>query len=239
MSGMVEKIRMQVMWNRLIAVVEEQAQALLHTAFGSVAREAGDLSAGVYDVEGRMLAQAVTGTPGHVNTMATAVRHFLERFPIRAMQPGDVYVTNDPWLGTGHLFDFVVVTPAFLDGRVTALFACTTHVIDVGGKGFTAEANSVFEEGIRIPHMPLRRRRRLNEELLAIIGANTRSPIEVRGDILSLVSANDAGVDRLLAMMAEFDLKDIGSWLPISSNGRAKLRSRRLPPCPTVLIRLR
>ncbi len=209
MSGMLEKIRMQVMWNRLIAVVEEQAQALLHTAFGSVAREAGDLSAGVYDIEGRMLAQAVTGTPGHVNTMATAVRHFLERFPIQVMQPGDVYVTNDPWLGTGHLFDFVVVTPAFLNGHVAALFACTTHVIDVGGKGFTAEANSVFEEGIRIPHMPLRRRGRLNDELLAIIGANTRSPIEVRGDILSLVSANDAGVGRLLAMMAEFDLANI------------------------------
>lgn len=209
MSGMSEKIRMQVMWNRLIAVVEEQAQALLHTAFGSVAREAGDLSAGVYDIEGRMLAQAVTGTPGHVNTMATAVRHFLERFPIRVMQPGDVYVTNDPWLGTGHLFDFVVVTPTFLKGRIVALFACTTHVIDVGGKGFTAEATSVFEEGIRIPHMPLRRRGQLNEELLSIIGVNTRSPIQVRGDILSLVSANDAGVDRLVAMMAEFDLETI------------------------------
>ncbi|MGI9450606.1 MAG: hydantoinase B/oxoprolinase family protein [Geminicoccaceae bacterium] len=209
MTGAMDSIQMQVMWNRLIAVVEEQAQALLHTAFGSVAREAGDLSAGVYDVAGRMLAQAVTGTPGHVNTMATAVRHFLERFPTHKMQPGDVYVTNDPWLGTGHLFDFVVVTPVFKERNVVALFACTTHVIDVGGKGFTAEANSVFEEGVRIPHMPLRRAGKLNEELLAIIGANTRSPIEVRGDILSLVSANDAGVDRLIAMMAEFDLDTI------------------------------
>ncbi|MGI9434984.1 MAG: hydantoinase B/oxoprolinase family protein [Geminicoccaceae bacterium] len=204
-----EAIRLQVMWNRLIAVVEEQAQALIHTAFGSVAREAGDLSAGVYDIKGRMLAQAVTGTPGHVNTMATAVRHFLDRFPVGTMRPSDVFVTNDPWLGTGHLFDFVVVTPVFREHSVVALFASTTHVIDVGGKGFTAEANSVFEEGIRIPHMPLRRRGELNDELLAIIGANSRSPIEVRGDILSLVSANDAGVNRLTAMMAEFDLETI------------------------------
>ncbi len=75
-------IRMQVMWNRLIAVVEEQAQALLRTAFGHVAREAGDLSAGVYDLDGRMLAQAVTGTPGHVNTMAAAVGHFMRHFPV-------------------------------------------------------------------------------------------------------------------------------------------------------------
>ncbi len=211
MNAAGEAIRLQVMWNRLIAVVEEQAQALLHTAFGSVAREAGDLSAGIYDPEGRMLAQAVTGTPGHVNTMATAVRHFLDRFPIETMQPGDVFATNDPWLGTGHLFDFVVVTPAFHQGRVVALFACTCHVIDIGGRGFTAEANSVFEEGIWIPHMHLRRAGALNEELLAIISANTRAPTEVRGDLLSLVSANDAGVIRLAEMMQEFDLGDIGN----------------------------
>lgn len=209
MKAAKEAIQLQVMWNRLIAVVEEQAQALLHTAFGSVAREAGDLSAGIYDPGGRMLAQAVTGTPGHVNTMATAVRHFLDRLPIETMQLGDVFATNDPWLGTGHLFDFVVVTPAFHQGRVVALFACTCHVIDVGGRGFTAEANSVFEEGIWIPHMHLRRAGALNEELLAIISANTRAPTEVRGDLLSLVSANDAGAVRLTGMMQEFDLGDI------------------------------
>ena len=209
MRGARDAIRMQVMWNRLIAVVEEQAQALLHTAFGSVAREAGDLSAGVYDIEGRMLAQAVTGTPGHVNTMATAVAHFLARFPIASMREGDVLITNDPWLGTGHLFDFVVVTPAFAGGRVVGLFACTCHVIDVGGRGFTADATSVFEEGTWIPHMHLRRAGELNAELLAIIKANTRAPIEVQGDLLSLVSANDAGVLRLIEMMDEFDLQSI------------------------------
>ena len=110
-SPMLDAIRTQVMWNRLISVVEEQAQALLRTAFGSVAREAGDLSAGVYDTQGRMLAQAVTGTPGHVNTMAVAVGHFLNRFPLEGLAVGDVLVTNDPWMGTGHLFDYVVVTP--------------------------------------------------------------------------------------------------------------------------------
>ena len=111
----IDAIHRQVMWDRLIAVVEEQAQTILRTAFGSVVREAGDLSAGVYDLAGRMIAQAVTGTPGHVNTMARAVEHFLVRFPVETMGPGDVFVTNDPWLGTGHLFDFVVVSPACLD----------------------------------------------------------------------------------------------------------------------------
>jgi N-methylhydantoinase B len=202
-------IRMQVMWNRLIAVVEEQAQALLRTAFGHVAREAGDLSAGVYDTDGRMLAQAVTGTPGHVNTMAAAVGHFMKHFPVATMKPGDVYVTNDPWLGTGHLFDFVVVTPAFVGDKPVALFASTCHMVDVGGIGFSADARSVFEEGTLIPHLRLRSGAGLNEDVLAIVTANSRNPVEVRGDILSLVSCNDVGVARLIGMMAEFDLASI------------------------------
>jgi len=135
-TQMLHAIRTQVMWNRLISVVEEQAQALLRTAFGSVAREAGDLSAGVYDTQGRMLAQAVTGTPGHVNTMAVAVGHFLERFPLESLTAGDVLVTNDPWMGTGHLFDFVVVTPVFIGQRPIGLFASTCHTIDGRGTGF-------------------------------------------------------------------------------------------------------
>lgn len=204
-----EGIQQQVMWNRLIAVVEEQAQALLRTAFGSVTREAGDLSAGVYDLGGRMLAQAVTGTPGHVNTMANAVGHFLERFLVAAMKPGDVFVSNDPWMGTGHLFDFVVVTPAFSGDVIVGLFASTCHVIDVGGRGFSAEARSVFEEGILVPHTILRRQGALNEELMEIICANTRNPLEVRGDILSLISSNDTGVVRLAEMMEEFDLSSL------------------------------
>ena len=204
-----QSIRLQVMWNRLVAVVEEQAQALLRTAFGSVAREAGDLSAGVYDVRGRMLAQAVTGTPGHVNTMAVAVAHFLERFPPPAMRAGDVYVTNDPWLGTGHLFDFVVVTPVFRAGGPVAIVASTCHTIDVGGVGFSADARSVFEEGVCIPHLRLRDAGRINEDLLAIVEANSRNPIEARGDILSLVSCNDVGAARLVDMMDEYALASI------------------------------
>ncbi|WP_295520993.1 hydantoinase B/oxoprolinase family protein [Limnohabitans sp. Rim8] len=205
-TQMLHAIRTQVMWNRLISVVEEQAQALLRTAFGSVAREAGDLSAGVYDTQGRMLAQAVTGTPGHVNTMAVAVAHFLQRFPLESLTAGDVLVTNDPWMGTGHLFDFVVVTPVFMDQRPVALFASTCHTIDVGGRGFTADAASVFEEGTCIPHLKLVRAGTLNEDVLAIIQANSRNPIEARGDILSLVSSNEVGSRRLIEMMREFKL---------------------------------
>ena len=132
-----EAIRTQVMWNRLIAVVEEQAQSLLRTAFGTITREAGDLSAGVYNTRGHMIAQAMTGTPGHVNTMATAVRHFFKHYPQHTMKPGDVYVTNDPWEGTGHLFDYVMMTPVFIGKKLVAFFASTCHLIDVGGIGFS------------------------------------------------------------------------------------------------------
>jgi N-methylhydantoinase B len=206
MKSALATIRTQVMWNRLIAVVEEQAQSLLRTAFGTITREAGDLSAGVYDVQGRMIAQAMTGTPGHVNTMATAVVHFFKKYPPATMKPGDVYVCNDPWLGTGHLFDYVMMTPVFLGKKLVAFFASTCHVIDVGGVGMTAQANSSFEEGTLVPHLPIRKQGVINEELLDVILANSRSPVEVRGDILSLISANDTGARRLIDMMQEFGL---------------------------------
>ena len=202
-------IRTQVMWNRLIAVVEEQAQSLLRTAFGTITREAGDLSAGVYDTQGNMIAQAMTGTPGHVNTMATAVAHFFKHYPQATMKPGDVFVTNDPWLGTGHLFDYVMMTPVFLGRKLVAFFASTCHVIDVGGVGMSAKANSSYEEGTLIPHLKIRKEGKLNEELLSIILANSRSPVEVKGDILSLISANDTGARRLIDMMTEFKLTSL------------------------------
>jgi N-methylhydantoinase B len=204
-----EAIRTQVMWNRLIAVVEEQAQSLLRSAFGTITREAGDLSAGVYDASGHMIAQAMTGTPGHVNTMATAVGHFFKHYPQSTMMPGDVYVTNDPWLGTGHLFDYVMMTPVFLGKKLVAFFASTCHVIDVGGVGMSAKANSSFEEGTLIPHLKMRKEGKINEELLSVILANSRNPVEVRGDLLSLVSANDTGARRLIEMMTEFKLTSL------------------------------
>src|SRR6266498_514959 len=125
-------IQTQIMWSRLIAVVEEQAQTLMRTAFSTPVREAGDLSAGVFDRDGNMLAQAVTGTPGHVNSMAAAIKHFLAAFPLATMKEGDHYITNDPWLTCGHLHDLTVVSPTFLrapfaqDGPV-GLFASTVE----------------------------------------------------------------------------------------------------------------
>lgn len=199
----------QVMWNRLISVVEEQAQALVRTAFSTSVREAGDLSAGVYDTHGRMLAQAVTGTPGHVNAMADAVPHFIRRIGRENMFEGDVYITNDPWEGTGHLHDVTMVTPSFRGGELKGFFACTAHVVDVGGRGFGADAHSVYEEGIYLPIMKFASRGEVDKTLIQIVRGNVREPDQLIGDIYALATCNEIGHRRLLDMMAEFALDDL------------------------------
>jgi N-methylhydantoinase B len=209
MHSELSDIHTQIMWNRLISVVEEQAQTLVRTAFSPIVRESGDLSAGVFDMDGRMLAQAVTGTPGHVNSMAESVKHFLIAFPAETMREGDVYITNDPWKGTGHLHDMVVVTPAFLDGRLVALFACTSHLVDIGGIGFGPDGRDVIEEGLYLPFLRLIDRGVKNQTLIDIVRGNSRYPTEAEGDILSLAACNDIGVERLIEMMREFRLETL------------------------------
>ena len=204
-----DPIRAQILWDRLLAVVEEQAQTLVRTAFSTTVREAGDLSAGVFDRQGRMLAQAVTGTPGHVNAMAASVGFFLQRHPVDSLRPGDVLLTNDPWYGTGHLNDFTVVTPVFLDESCVALFAATSHIADVGGLGFGPDGRQVFEEGLNIPIGYLFRAGEPNQVLLDILRANVRDPQAAIGDLHSLAACNRAGATRLLASMEEFGLADL------------------------------
>ncbi len=205
----------QVQWNRLISIVEEQAQALVRTAFSTSVREAGDLSAGVYDREGRMIAQAVTGTPGHVNAMADAVAHFIRRIGADTMVDGDVYLTNDPWEGTGHLHDFTLVTPVFHapDGAdasaLVGFFACTAHVVDVGGRGFGADAESVYEEGLHVPIMRFAAAGIVDATLLRIVRANVREPDQLVGDLYALAACNEIGRRRLLDMMDEFAMDSL------------------------------
>ena len=203
----------QVMWNRLISIVEEQALTLVRTAFSTSVREAGDLSAGVFDTEGRMIAQAVTGTPGHVNTMAAAVGHFIDDIGPERIYPGDVYITNDPWKGTGHLHDITVTTPVFRDPSddtsLVGFFASTAHVVDVGGRGYGPEAREVYEEGVRIPILKWVERGELNDDLVTMVRWNVRESDQVIGDIHGLAACNETGRRRLLSMLEEFELDDL------------------------------
>jgi N-methylhydantoinase B len=227
------QIHHQIMWSRLIAVVEEQAQTMVRTAFSTSVREAGDLSAGVFDRQGRMLAQAVTGTPGHVNSMANGVKYFLEVFPIDGMKPGDHYITNDPWLTSGHLHDITVVTPSFYRGEAIGLFANTIHVVDIGGLGMGPDGRQVFEEGLAIPIMPLAREGRMNEDLLRLVRANVREPLQVEGDIYACAACNDEGSRRLVEMMEEFEIANLdrlGDSILEASREATLARIRALPP---------
>ncbi len=205
----IPKTRLQVMWNRLLAVVEEQGQALIRAAFSPIVRESGDISAGIFDIRGRMLAQAVTGTPGHINTMAEAVKNLLERFPIQNMLPGDIYMTNDPWLASGHLNDFLLMKPVFHKNRVVGFTSCTSHLADLGGKGMGPEGSDVFDEGLLIPPCKLLDAGEINSFLMEIVKANSREPIANEGDIYALIACCETGAERLAGMMVEFDLDDL------------------------------
>jgi len=225
-------IDLQIMWNRLIAVVGEQAQVLIRTAFSPIVRECGDISAGVFDLQGRMLAQAVTGTPGHVNSMAESVKHFLRHFPVESMKEGDAYITNDPWMGTGHLNDFVITTPAFHRGKLVGLFSCTSHLMDIGGLGNGPEASDVFMEGLYIPMLKLIDQGKVNETLMAMIRANTRLPVDTEGDTYSLAACNDVGAKALSAMMEEFGidtLEPLADHIIEKSRAAVLAEVRKLP----------
>jgi N-methylhydantoinase B len=201
-----DPVTLEVCWNRLIAVVNEQAAALQRTSFSSVVREAGDLSAGIFDRRGHMVAQAVTGTPGHINSMALAVRHFLDAYPIETLRPGDVLVTNDPWKTSGHLYDVTICTPVFRGEDCLALFASTCHMVDIGGRVYSAQARDAYEEGLFIPIVKLYDAGRPNETLIRFVETNTRLPDLVLGDFHAQVVGGDVGGRRLLEFMDEFGL---------------------------------
>ena len=205
----ISSTKLQVMWNRLLAVVEEQGQALIRAAFSPIVRECGDISAGIFDFEGRMLAQAVTGTPGHINTMAEAVTTLRARFPVQDMKPGDIYMTNDPWIASGHLNDFLLLMPVFHSDRVIGFTSCTSHLVDLGGLGMGPEGSDIYDEGLLIPPCKLVSGGEVNALLMDIVKANSREPVANEGDIYALIACCEAGATRLSAMMDEFEINDL------------------------------
>ncbi|MGD8766052.1 MAG: hydantoinase B/oxoprolinase family protein, partial [Desulfobacteraceae bacterium] len=204
-----DQITLDILWNRLIATVNEQAAALMRSSFTSIVREAGDLSAGVFDCRGRMVAQAVTGTPGHINSLATGMIHILERFPTDSLGPGDVLITNDPWKTASQLNDITIATPIFTDRKLVAFLVNCCHALDIGGRGLSADSRSVYEEGMFIPVMKLYDAGKPVEAIFELLRANVRTPEEVHGDIHSQIVGNEVGGKQLLAFLKEFNLEDI------------------------------
>ena len=205
----IDPVTLEVIWNRLLSVANEQQDALIRTAFSTIVRESQDLACGLFDTKGRMIAQSLSGTPGHINAMATSMKHFLAAFPPKRLSPGDVLITNDPWQTAGQINDITITTPVFKQDRLVALFANTCHSADIGGRILSAEAREVFEEGLRIPIMKLFDRSEPNRVLMQIVRSNVRLPDEVIGDFYAQAACNDAGGRALLEMMEEFELNSI------------------------------
>jgi N-methylhydantoinase B len=205
----IDPIALEVLWSRLLSVTNEQQAALMRTAFSTVVRESQDLACGVFDTRGNMVAQSETGTPGHINAMATCMRHFMAAYPEAALEQGDVLITNDPWMTAGQINDVTLVTPIFREGKVVAYFANTCHMLDIGGRILSAEAREVYEEGFLIPITRLFRGGERNEELFKLLTANVRTPREVEGDLYAMASCNDVGGNQLLEFMREFRLESI------------------------------
>ncbi len=201
-------VELEILWSNLIGMVTERAKALQRIAFSPIVREAGDLACAVFDARGRMVAQANTGTPGHINSLAIAGAHLARIFAGR-VAPGDVLITNDPWLSAGHFFDITVLTPIFNGDKLLAFVGSTIHHTDIGGYGIGAGARDVHEEGLWIPPLKLYERGEPSAMLHAIIRANVRTPDAVFGDLAAQVSSGEAASERLIGLCRQHGLPDL------------------------------
>jgi len=204
-----DAIELEVLWQSLIATVNEQARALQRAAFSPIVREAGDLANAVFDRRGRMVAQAVTGTPGHINSLARAASAMLDEYPTDALVEGDVLITNDPYKTAGQLLDVTVLYPVFRNGQLIAFFGSTIHHTDVGGYGIGAGARDVFEEGLWIPICRLMVAGERNADVWKFIMSNVRQPDHMAGDLHAQMASGEVGAQRLRSLCDRHGLDDI------------------------------
>jgi 5-oxoprolinase (ATP-hydrolysing)/N-methylhydantoinase A len=204
-----DPISLEIMWGRLVNVVEEMWLTVCRTAFSIVIAESQDFACAMLDPDGEVLSHSPRAMPVFNLTLPRAVKALLARYPAETLSPGDVLVTNDPWLCAGHLFDVAVVTPVFADGHVVGLLGTVGHVSDIGGTRDSLHAREIYEEGIQIPPMKLFEAGQPNETLFRLLAENVRNPHQVLGDVHALITANSLGAERLLAFMADYGMRDL------------------------------
>jgi N-methylhydantoinase B len=204
-----DAVSLGIMWDRLVSIVDEIVSTLVRTSFSTIVNESYDLTCVVLDTEANSIAQGTFSVPVFIGSAPITLRHMLKRYPPQTLKPGDVIMTNDPWQGTGHLYDITMVRPVFRNGRIVAYTLSITHLPDIGGSGFGSSAVEVYHEGIRIPICKLYEEGRLNELLLEIIRTNVRVPEQVIGDVMANVACNEVGGRELLAFMDEYGLDDL------------------------------
>jgi N-methylhydantoinase B len=208
MQRRLDPITLEILWRRLISIVDEADAAVARTAFSSLLRDAHDYTCMFTDSRGRELAQGTLATPGQSGAMALGIKLLVQGLPPEAFKPGDVYITNDPWALAGHLNDVCVLSPIFHRGRLVAFTACILHHSDIGGR-VASDNREVFEEGLFIPLVKLYDGGRLNEGVLAMIRANVRTPEQVNGDIRSQIAANHVCAAQIVRMLDEHGLESL------------------------------
>ena len=209
MSTRLDAITLEVLWTRIISIVDEAAKAIVRTSFSTLSNEANDFACVLTDARGYALAQNTGSIPSFIATLPATVRHFLEKMGPDGLAPGDVLITNNPWMGTGHLSDVCVVKPIFAGGRLVAFSSTTSHMPDIGGRVRAIEAREVFEEGLHIPLAKLIRAGEPDRTLMELIRANVRTPDQTLGDIWAQVGANELMERRVLRLLEDYRLPSL------------------------------
>ncbi len=222
-----DAVSLGIMWDRLVSLTDEIVSTLVRCSFSTIVYESYDLSCIVLDADANSIAQGTFGIPAFIGSAPVTLRHMLKKFPAHTLVPGDVVITNDPWLGTGHLFDITMMRPVFRRGRIVAYTMSITHLPDIGGTGFGSAATEIYQEGLRLPICKLYDAGRLNELIVEIIRTNVRIPEQVMGDVMANVSCNDVGGREVLAFMDEYNLEDLTELsAAIRSQSEAAMRAK-------------
>ena len=205
-----DPITLGILWDRLISITDQIVSSLEKCSFSLLVRDGGDLSCLLFDAQGRSLAQGTFSTGAFTGTGPATLRHMLDQFPPETLEPGDVIMTNDPWIGTGHLFDICVMRPVFRGRRLVGYTMSITHLPDIGGLGWSMTSSEIYEEGLRLPICKIVKAGELNEELMELIRANVRTPDMTAGDLMANVSCTGVGGRLLVEFMDEYGIDDLG-----------------------------
>ncbi len=218
-----DPISIEIQWKRLVSMVDEAATAFVRTSFSLMAREANDFAVVLTDAQGRSLGQSSLSIPSFIGTLPATVKHFMRIFPPHTLKPGDAMITNDPWMGTGHIYDVNVVMPIFHAGRLAAYAAVVSHMPDIGGAVRNAGIREIFEEGLQIPPLKFIRAGKPDQAVLDMIGQNVRVPDQTLGDIWAQVAACKMLEERIQPLMRDVDLDALG--VEIRKRSEAAMRS--------------
>ena len=224
-----DPIALEIQWKRLVSMVDEASAAFVRTSFSVLVREANDFAVVLTDADGRSIAQSALSIPSFIGTLPATVRHFMDKFPANTLKPGDVMITNDPWMGTGHIHDVNVAMPIFNKGKIVAFAAVVSHMPDIGGRIRNAGIRDIFEEGLQIPRLKLIEAGKPNQSLLDMIGQNVRVPEQTLGDIWAQVAACKMLEERLKPLLKDIDLKSLGAEIRKRSEAAMRRAIRAVP----------